>query len=150
MLPASWVDRFPPAALLARVRAWFDGGGQSPLALPDFQDVSFGLWRPTLDLCELTHEFVVRVELAGLAPEEVEIRCDGGILTVAGTREESRDHGTIDFPLRERHFGSFSRSIRLPPEARLHDHRTSFSNGLLTIRIPKRDPAGRLPLLPRG
>lgn len=137
MLPAGWVERLPVGAFMGRLRAWFEPGGGGALALPDFQDVSFGLWRPALDLCESSREFVIRVELPGLGPEQVRIRAEGGLLTVSGTREEARELDEIGFPLRERRFGSFSRSIRLPAEASLSELRTEFRNGLLTIRIAK-------------
>ena len=81
---------------------------------------------------------MVRVELPGLDPSQVRVTCDGGILTIAGTREEIREHEEIDFPLRERTFGSFSRSIRLPAEADDGDVRTTFANGLLVVRVGKR------------
>lgn len=139
MLPAGWIERLPVGALVGRLRSWLGpSAGVGTLSLPDFHDVSFGLWSPTLDLCEYAREFVIRMELAGLEPEQVLVRCQGGILTVSGTREEAREVGEIGFPLRERRFGSFSRSIRLPPDAALHDLDTRFSHGLLTIRIPKR------------
>jgi HSP20 family molecular chaperone IbpA len=138
MLPAGWVERLPVGVFVGRLRSWLEPARVGVIPLPDFQDVSYGLWRPTLDLCESTREFVIRMELAGLEPEQVKVRCEGGILTVSGTREEAREAEEIGFPLRERRFGSFSRSIRLPLDAVLHDLRTDFSHGLLTIRVPKR------------
>lgn len=138
MLPTGWVERLPVGAFVGRLRSWLGPARVGAITLPDFQDVSFGLWVPTLDLCESTREFIIRMELAGLDPEQVLVRCEAGVLTVSGTREEAREVDEIGFPLRERRFGSFSRSIRLPRDAVLHDLRTHFSHGLLTIRIPKR------------
>ncbi len=136
MFPATWIERFPEVPFFGRLRAWLEPGKSS---IPEFGEISFGLWRPALDICEALREFVVRVELPGLDPSQVRVTCDGGILTISGTREEIREQEEIDFPLRERTFGSFSRSIRLPAEADDGDVRTSFANGLLVVRVGKRE-----------
>jgi HSP20 family molecular chaperone IbpA len=138
MLPATWIERLPDVPFLGRLRAWLEPG-RPPI--PVFGEISFGLWRPTLDVCEAVEEFVIRVDLPGLAPEQIRVRCESGILTIAGTRDEIREVEEIDFPLRERVHGSFSRSIRLPAEADETDVRTTVSHGLLTVRVGKR-PAG--------
>jgi len=135
MFPATWIERFPTVPFLGRLRAWLEPG-RPPI--PVFGEISFGLWRPPLDLCEAVREFVIRVELPGLAPDQILVRCEAGILTIAGTREEVREVEEIDFPLRERVHGSFSRSVRLPAEANEADVRTTFSHGLLTVRVGKK------------
>lgn len=134
MFPATWIERFPDVPFLGRLRAWLEPGRST---IPAFGEVSFGLWRPTLDICEALREFVIRVELPGLDPSQVRVTCSGGVLTIAGTREEIREHEEIDFPLRERTFGSFSRSIQLPAEADDSDVRTVFAHGLLVVRVGK-------------
>jgi len=136
MLPAPWVDRFQGFPLLARLRSWIEGNG---VGIPDFGEVSFGLWRPSLDLCESVEGFVLRIELPGVDPGQVRIHADRGLLTIAGTRDESREIGEIGFPLRERTFGSFSRSIQLPAEAEAGQHLSTFEHGVLTIRVPRRE-----------
>lgn len=134
MFPATWIERFPDVPFFGRLRAWLEPGRSS---IPEFGEISFGLWRPTLDICEALREFVIRVELPGLEPSQVRVTCDRGVLTIAGTREEIREQEEIDFPLRERTFGSFSRSIQLPAEANDGDVRTAFANGLLVVRVGK-------------
>jgi len=136
MLPRVWSRTIVLSPLLDRIRQWMEPG-DTPIPLPDFHEISYGYWRPALDLYESVEEFVLQVDLPGMDPSAIRVQMEARLLTVAGSREESRETGAIGFPLRERRFGSFSRSIRLPPDAVGAGMRTSWDRGILTIRVPR-------------
>ncbi len=81
--------------------------------------------------------YVVRLEVPGVAPENLHIESHGRTLKVSGKRELKPAPGG-SFHRRERSEGEFSRSIQLPQDLDLERAEASCKLGLLTIRIPKR------------
>src|ERR1700704_241354 len=70
-------------------------------------------WAPPVDIYETEHELVVKADLPGVNPQDLDIRVENNILTIRGERKfESKAHE--DSYLRiERAYGSFSRSFSL-------------------------------------
>ena len=93
-----------------------------------------GDWKPSIDLFEEGGHFVLRADLPGVSPADVEIRIDEGQLVLTGERKS--DHEVC---LRlERPFGRFSARVALPPTvdpARIH---ASHRNGVLEVVLPKK------------
>lgn len=84
--------------------------------------------------------YVVRLEAPGLSPENLTIETQGNTLTIGGSRE-ARSPQDGSFHRRERGSGQFSRSIQLPTDFDLGRAEASYKQGMLTIRIPKREEA---------
>jgi HSP20 family protein len=85
-------------------------------------------------------EYVVRIEVPGVAPEQLSIEGHGRTLTLSGKRDVAAPEGG-GFHRRERGVGSFSRSLQLPDDLDLERAQAACKYGLLTIRIPKREEA---------
>jgi HSP20 family protein len=84
--------------------------------------------------------YVVKLEVPGIAPENVSIEAEGRTLTVSGKREIAPPtEGS--FHRRERGAGEFSRSLQLPADLDLPRAEASYKHGILTVRIPKREEA---------
>ena len=102
------------------------------------------VWVPALDVAERGDAYVVHAELPGVSPELVDVRFEQNVLTVRGSKPASFDV-TNDGELRvfaaERVHGSFERSIRLPEFVDAEKIDASFTNGLLTVTIPKAQAA---------
>ena len=84
--------------------------------------------------------YVVRMEVPGVAPEQLNIETQGRTLTVSGARDDSAP-AEGSFHRRERDRGQFSRSLQLPADLDVTRADASCKNGLLTIRVPKREEA---------
>jgi HSP20 family protein len=99
------------------------------------------VWVPAMDVAERGDAYVVHAELPGVSPDQVDVSFEQNVLTVRGTKPASFDVGTEGGELRvfaaERVHGSFERSVRLPEFVDAERIAASFSNGLLTITIPK-------------
>ena len=94
---------------------------------------------PTMDVSETEAEFEVRVDLPGYKPEEVEVRLDHGVLTIAGERKEEvveEEEGRKIHRI-ERRSGSFTAPVRLPEAIKEEQAEARFHDGLLEIRLPK-------------
>lgn len=95
-------------------------------------------WAPTVDIREDDKELTILAELPGIRPEQVEVTCDNGILTVRGEKSETRKEGDERrYHLVERSYGSFARSFQLPQGVDESKIEAGFEDGVLTVRIPK-------------
>ena len=81
---------------------------------------------------------IVRLEIPGVSPEDLHIESQGRSLTIKGRREHPGPEGA-SFHRRERDSGEFSRSLQLPDSLDLMRAEASYKNGILTIRVPKRE-----------
>ena len=107
-------------------------------------------WAPALDVLQEDRDIVVRVELPGVKPEDVDITFHNGVLTISGERETEEQGESSGYYVRERRYGPFRRSISLPEGVEQESIRARFENGLLevTISLPGDEPTGprRIPI----
>lgn len=99
---------------------------------------SLSRWTPAVDVYQDKDQFTVRVELAGLKKEEIDISLHGDTLTIAGERkQENADQGFRT----ERFFGKFQRSLTLPALVSAEKVKATYQNGILTVNLPKAEEA---------
>ncbi|MEA2512278.1 MAG: hypothetical protein QOJ59_1765 [Thermomicrobiales bacterium] len=98
-----------------------------------------------VDLLETPEAFVLTASVPGVRPEDVAISVLGDTLTISGQRGESRrdahEPEGSRWLIRERHFGTFDRSVKLPSATKAEDATADFEDGVLTITLPKADEA---------
>ena len=94
-------------------------------------------WSPALDLSETDDSVVVKAELPGMDPKDVEIQLDNDVLTIRGEKKEEKEEKTKDVHWVERSFGTFERSIRLPASVKGAEAKATFKSGLLCIELAK-------------
>ena len=94
---------------------------------------------PALDLHETDSEYVVTVELPGVRKEDVSVEMTEGVLTVRGEKKSEREEKKERSRWVERSYGSFSRSFTLPANATPDRIDASYKDGILTLRIGKRE-----------
>ena len=93
-------------------------------------------WVPTTDIFATDEDLVIRCELAGVEPDDVEISLSRGVLLIYGERDPRPDQlGDVSYYVRERRFGPFRRSITLPERVTQDRLRASLENGLLEIVV---------------
>ena len=96
-----------------------------------------GSWSPALDIVELPEEVLVRVEVPGIDPENVEISVNGDVLEIRGEREREETSEDAKWYRYERRAGSFRRALQLPVAIDAERIEAEARDGLLTIRLPK-------------
>jgi len=95
---------------------------------------------PFIDLTETKSNLILKAEVPGVGPDDIEIDITDKILTIKGEarreiiEEEENSHRI------ERSYGSFSRSIQLPCRVIIDDIKAVFKNGILKITMPKCSP----------
>jgi HSP20 family protein len=84
-------------------------------------------------------KFIVRVDLPGIDPANIDVKVVGGTLTIKGSRKEKAETSKQDYLRREIRYGSFERSISLPDGVKAEDLKASYRNGVLelTALMPK-------------
>jgi HSP20 family protein len=98
-------------------------------------------WVPALDVRETEDLFEVTVDLPGMAPDDVSVTFEAGVLTVSGTRRFSREETQETYHRIERSYGTFARQIKLPRTADTEKIAASFDKGVLTVTVPKAEAA---------
>jgi HSP20 family protein len=93
-------------------------------------------WIPQVELAQRKDAVVVRVELAGVAPDEVEVTIDNGILTVSGQRQQERREEQDGIVRTERSYGRFARTVPLPDGTDESRATAEFRNGVLEVTVP--------------
>jgi len=96
-------------------------------------------WSLALDVVEMQDEFVVKASLPGVKPEDVEVTFSENTLTIKGELQAEEEKEDSRFHLRERRYGSFSRSLTLPRGIQGDAIEASYDAGVLTLRLPKRE-----------
>jgi HSP20 family protein len=81
-------------------------------------------------------KMIVRADLPGADPKDVEVTVTGETLTLRGTRETREEKKGRDFIHREVSSGSFERSLPLPKGVRIEDIKASYQHGVLELTIP--------------
>ena len=96
-----------------------------------------GEWLPSLDVAETKNEIVVKAEVPGLEPKNIDISLSDGLLTIKGEKKQEREEKEENYHLVERRYGTFTRSIRIPNEVQSDKINASYKNGVLKIVLPK-------------
>ncbi|KAJ3272123.1 hypothetical protein HK104_004531 [Borealophlyctis nickersoniae] len=117
------------------------GGGQLQQTSPqNRQALETFLRGPKLDLIEGDKEYTIKADLPGLNKDEVQITVDDNTLTISGERKDEKEEKEGDkFYRRERTYGKFTRSVRLPPNAKVENAQASMENGVLTLKVAKEE-----------
>jgi HSP20 family protein len=93
-------------------------------------------WMPAIDVMRDETSIVVHADIPGYKPEEVRIEVEDDVLTLSGEHEESKEQKEKDFVRRERHYGSFARSMALPPGVKATEIKARTHDGVLEVTIP--------------
>ena len=101
------------------------------------RDGSFG--SPNVDVLENNDNIIVKAELPGLKPENVDVRVEGNMLIMRGEGAEESEKNEGQYHLHERRQMSFVRSIPLPTGVNADKANAEFENGILTLTLPKNE-----------
>ena len=92
-------------------------------------------WTPAIDVVTEDGNLVVRAELPGVKQEDVDITLHNNVLTVSGERKAEQEEERGGYYVRERRYGSFSRSLTVPEgvdESKIH---ARYENGVLEVTV---------------
>lgn len=96
---------------------------------------------PLLNVSSTADTYIVRAELPGIKPGELDITASGDNLTLSGVRKIPEENQKAKYHRRERESGKFSRALTLPGPMDSNKVEARLKNGILTIMIPKAEEA---------
>lgn len=92
-------------------------------------------WAPAIDVAAKDGDLVIRAELPGVKQEDVDITLQDGVLTISGERKAEREEERGGYYVRERRYGSFSRSLTLPQGTDESKVRARYEDGVLEVTV---------------
>lgn len=101
---------------------------------PEAERTHASAWVPVTDIFARGDDLVIRVEVAGVDPENVALSFSRGVLTISGNRGRELPDD-VEFLVHERFYGEFRRLITLPKEVRADQVSSVLDRGLLEITV---------------
>lgn len=103
----------------------------------DARETLSGILAPSIDVTQNDHETRVTAELPGVKEEDVELSIEDDVLTIRAEKRIEREDAKDVRHVRERAFGTFQRSLRLPQPVDPEQVRAHFADGVLTVILPR-------------
>jgi len=100
-----------------------------------------GSWAPVVDIHEQDGNLVLKAELPGIDPKDVDVRVENNVLTLRGERKLDSEVKRENYHRVERSYGSFSRSFTLPSVVDTDKIKAEFKDGVLRLVLPKKEEA---------
>jgi len=104
-------------------------------------EVSTRTWAPPVDIYENGDNLVLKAELPGFNPDDVEIRVEDNTLYLKGERKFEKDVKEQDYHRVERSYGTFTRTFSLPNSVDADKVAATYKDGVLTLTMPKKEEA---------
>jgi len=105
------------------------------------QDLSTRTWAPAVDIFENENNLVMKADLPGIDPKDVEIKVEDGTLYLKGERKFEKETKEENYHRVERSYGAFSRSFSLPTSVDSEKVAAEYKDGQLILTLPKREEA---------
>ena len=102
---------------------------------------SLSRWAPAADVYETADNIVVKAELPGVDPKDLEVRVEDNTLFLNGERKLEKEVKEENYHCIERSYGSFTRSFALPSSVDADKTSAEYKDGVLTLTMPKREEA---------
>ena len=94
-------------------------------------------WVPQIDMYQTSDNIVVKATVPGVKPDDLHITITGDVLTIRGEIKAEEEVQNATYHLRERRYGTFSRSLPLPAPVVADKAKAEFEDGILTLTLPK-------------
>jgi HSP20 family protein len=96
---------------------------------------------PAVDIFEEKEAIVLKAEVPGMKRDDVQVHVENNILTLRGERALEHDDKRDSYHRVERSYGTFTRSFVLPKSVDAENIGADLSDGVLTLRLPKKAAA---------
>ena len=133
------ITRFEPWTIMNLLNRDLDRIVSRQYGIPGANDVSDTAadWVPAVDIHEEKERFVLRADLPGVSPDDIDVNMENGVLSLAGERNEPSSDEIDGLKRFERVSGKFYRRFNLPETADAEGITARSANGIQEISIPK-------------
>lgn len=138
----SLLRREPLSGLISLRDAMDWLAGERPIrSLSTMAEIAPGML--SIDMIDKEDAVVVKANVPGVKPEELEVTVVGNTLAIKGEIKEETEDKKGNYVYQERCCGSFCRTMTLPAEIKADAVKAEFENGILTLTMPKAEAAKR-------
>ncbi|MFN2124101.1 MAG: Hsp20/alpha crystallin family protein [Candidatus Promineifilaceae bacterium] len=103
----------------------------------DTSHVVGGEWIPAVDIKDEENRYVIRADIPGVKPDDIEVSMENGVLTIRGERKFEETEEKENFKRIERSHGIFYRRFSLPDNTDADAIQATGKDGVLEVIIPK-------------
>lgn len=96
------------------------------------------VWSPPTDIYETTEKFVVRVEIAGVREDDLEVAIENNILLISGNRSDLNERRA--YHQMEISFGKFEVAVEIPVPVEIDQSVAEYKDGFLMVHLAKKKP----------
>ncbi|HBM45849.1 MAG: Heat shock protein Hsp20 [Parcubacteria group bacterium GW2011_GWF2_38_76] len=96
-------------------------------------------WALATDVYNKGRNIVVKLNLAGIDPDKIDISVTSDSVKISGVAEEEETTEGCDYFVKEIRRGSFERVVKFPVRVEMDKAEAEYKNGILKITIPKRE-----------
>lgn len=115
-------------------RLFGDFFGETPSAMTGMREFT-----PSIDVSETESDILVKAEVPGVDPEEIDISITDDSVFIKGEKKEESETREENYYHFERKYGSFSREISLPANVKKDEASAETRDGVLTVKLPKQE-----------
>jgi HSP20 family protein len=137
------VVRYEPWGLLRRfhddVNQLFGEGRPGSAVEGDRSSIVTSNWTPAVDIKEEDERFVLKADVPGVEPKDIEVTMEDGVLTIKGERKHESEEEVNGYKRVERSYGTFYRRFSLPDSANAEGVTAKGKDGVLEVVIPKHE-----------
>lgn len=101
------------------------------------RSTSVGAWAPRIDIVDRDDTLVIRADVAGIDPADIEVTVEDKALTISGARSLDPTDDKPSYRRREIPTGQFTRTLVLPEGLNTDEISASAANGVLEIAVPR-------------
>jgi HSP20 family protein len=133
------LTRLEPWSLINLLHQDLDqiAGRRYGVAGNDSNGSSVADWVPAVDIVEEKDRYVLRADVPGVRPEDIDVNMENGVLSVSGERHQESTEEAQGMRRVERVSGKFYRRFNLPDTADAEEISARSANGILEVVIPK-------------
>ena len=96
------------------------------------------IWSPPTDIYETEENFIVRMEIAGMREDEIEVAVENNVLMISGNRPDLNERRA--YHQMEIRFGKFEIAVEIPVAVEIESAVAEYKDGFLMIQLPKANP----------
>ncbi len=110
----------------------------------NFPKRAWGNASPAVNIRETNDSFVLEVAVPGFGKEDFNVNVENDLLTISGNKETKSEQEESGYTRKEFSYNSFSRSFTLPESVNAENINGNYSNGILTVTLPKKPEATKV------
>jgi HSP20 family protein len=133
------IVRFDPFQQMNRLQDRMNRLFNEAIFRPQEENDFYGVWSPLVDIYETENDLVLKAEMPGIKPENVDIRIENNTLTLKGERKFEGEVKKENYHRMERSYGTFIRSFTLPRTVEQEKVSAEYKEGVLIIALPKKE-----------